>query len=282
MGTRASTQNVLVSRSVYARIYRENDDLPCARRACDRATVRDRGIHAQRTARPARSSLGWAALAALGIHAVTAAVVPWSRMIRPPSPSPAPSAEILPQPTTGPATIDAALGGAIAVSTQPDVTRPAALAPPRAPTRKVRRLSFAARASDGNEPPAARAIAAGDPSPTSGPPAERIMSDDDLDAAAAGPGFAPAGAESIVGWARSQNTPVPRAPVPLAGRHGTVRLRIGVAADGHVRFVRVVASAGDPVLDDAAARSAWQLRFSPCTTAAGPVDCVVGHDIKFQ
>ena len=103
------------------------------------------------------------------------------------------------------------------------------------------------------------------------------------------PRVALGGAARVEGATTTPAAPDQRNPTPpypassrLAGREGSVALRIEIGADGTVTHVVLTHSAGDPALDDAALTTIRRWRFRPATRDGQQVAAVVTTNVHFR
>jgi protein TonB len=68
----------------------------------------------------------------------------------------------------------------------------------------------------------------------------------------------------------------------MAGREGTVAIRIEVGPDGTVTDVSLTHSAGDSALDDSALTVIRRWRFRPATRNGQPVPATVTTNVHFR
>ena len=66
------------------------------------------------------------------------------------------------------------------------------------------------------------------------------------------------------------------------GEEGTVKLRLKIDAGGSVAGVSVEESSGHRLLDEAAVKAAWPVKFSPATSSGLPVETTVVQPVRFS
>lgn len=103
------------------------------------------------------------------------------------------------------------------------------------------------------------------------------------------PQAAPGGAARVEGATTTPAAPDQRNPTPpypassrLAGREGSVAVRIEIGADGTVTHVALTQSAGDQALDDAALATISRWRFRPATRNGQQVAATVTTNVHFR
>ncbi len=103
------------------------------------------------------------------------------------------------------------------------------------------------------------------------------------------PQAAPGGAARVEGATTTPAAPDQRNPTPpyptssrLAGREGSVAVRIEIGADGTVTHVALTHSAGDQALDDAALTTIRRWRFRPATRNGQQVAATVTTNVHFR
>ncbi|MBR0656852.1 energy transducer TonB, partial [Plastoroseomonas arctica] len=97
------------------------------------------------------------------------------------------------------------------------------------------------------------------------------------------------GSARVEGATTTPASPDQRNPTPpypsssrLAGREGTVAVRIEVGPDGSVTNVLLTGSAGDPALDDSALATIRRWRFRPATRDGVQVAATVTTNVHFR